>query len=108
MDYSTDTRCGSDCFELGNSFGKFTFVEEIQNGEKGLKSLTVSVASMDCASCVPVIKKSVAGIRGVRDVRTALMLNKVIVDYDPKEVDVVKIRMAVEKAGFKAMYVRER
>ena len=73
-----------------------------------MKSLAVSVASLDCASCAPIIKKALSRVRGVKDVRTALMINRVIVDYDPEEVDVAEIRMAVEKAGFKTLYVHER
>ena len=53
-------------------------------------------------------QESLSKVRGVQEVRTAVMLNRVIVDYDPGEADVTEIRMAVEKAGFKALYVSER
>ncbi len=72
-----------------------------------MKSISISVSNLDCASCVPIIKKSLSKVRGVQEVRTAVMLNRVIVDYDPGEADVAEIRKAVEKAGFKALHVSE-
>jgi copper chaperone CopZ len=43
------------------------------------------------------------------DVRTAVMLNKVFIDYDPKLVDSTTIRKAVDKTGFKSyMTVEEK
>jgi copper chaperone CopZ len=35
-------------------------------------------------------------------VRTAIMLNKVFIDYDPKLVDSTAIRKAIDKTGFKS------
>jgi copper chaperone CopZ len=48
-------------------------------------------------------------ISGVNDVKTAVMLNKVFIDYDPKLVDSFTIRKAVDKTGFKSyMTVKEK
>ena len=46
---------------------------------------------------------------GKEDVRTAIMLNKVFIDYDPKLVSLVDIRRAIDKTGFESyMTVEEK
>jgi copper chaperone CopZ len=52
--------------------------------------------------CAKTIEKQVKKINGIEDVKTAVMLNKVFIDYDPKLVDSSTIRKAIEKAGFKS------
>jgi copper chaperone CopZ len=37
---------------------------------------------------------------GVKGVRTAVMLNKVFVDFDPSKVDLDKIKKAVDRTGY--------
>lgn len=37
---------------------------------------------------------------GVKGVRTAVMLNKVFVDFDPSKIDLDRIKKAVDKTGY--------
>jgi copper chaperone CopZ len=47
-------------------------------------------------------------ITGIEDVKTAVMLNKVFIGYNPKLVDSSEIRKAIDKTGFKSyMTVKE-
>jgi copper chaperone CopZ len=48
------------------------------------------------------IEKQVKKINGVEDVKTAVMLNKVFIDYDPKLVDSNTIREAIDRTGYKS------
>jgi Cu+-exporting ATPase len=64
--------------------------------------LVVSVTGMDCATCTFAIEKQVKKIKGIDDVKAAIMLNKVFIDYDPNIVDSVTIRKAIDKTGFKS------
>ncbi len=73
-----------------------------------MKRLVVSVSGMDCASCAPIIRKRLTKVRGVKDVRAAVMLNRVMIDYDPEEADQAEINLAVEEVGFKALTMEER
>jgi copper chaperone CopZ len=47
-------------------------------------------------------------INGIKSVESAIMLNKVFVDYDPKLVDSSTIKKAIDKTGFRSyMTIRE-
>jgi copper chaperone CopZ len=82
------------------SGGKNTHEED---KEKGARSrVVVSVTGMSCVTCARAIEKQVGKLKGVEDVKTAIMLNKVFIDYDPKLVDPATIRKAVDKTGYKS------
>jgi Cu+-exporting ATPase len=70
--------------------------------------LVVSVKDLSCAVCAQAIEKQVKKISGIEDVKTAIMLNKVFIDYDPKLVDSAIIRKAIDKTGFKSYMTVER
>ena len=71
--------------------------------------MVVSVSEISCAVCAAAIQKQVMKISGIKDVKTALMLNKVFIDYDPKLVNSSTIRKAIDKTGFKSyMTVEEK
>jgi len=72
---------------------------EEQKPEKA--RVVVSVKEISCTLCAQAIEKQVKKISGIDDVRTAIMLNKVFIDYDPKLVSLVDIRKAIDKTGFK-------
>jgi copper chaperone CopZ len=70
--------------------------------------IVVSVSEINCTVCATAIQKQVMKINGIEDVKTAVMLNKVFIDYDPKLVDSSTIRKAIDKTGFKSyMTVKE-
>jgi Cu+-exporting ATPase len=60
------------------------------------------IKEINCATCGLAIEKQVKKLEGVRDVRTAVMLNKVFVDFDPLKVDLAEIKKAVDKTGYGA------
>ena len=64
--------------------------------------IVVSVKEISCTVCAAAIQKQVMKLNGVDDVKTAVMLNKVFIDYDPKLVDSSSIRRAIDRTGFKS------
>jgi Cu+-exporting ATPase len=64
--------------------------------------LTVSVTGMDCATCAFAIEKQVKKMKGIDDVKAAIMLNKIFIDYNPSLVDSATIRKAIDKTGYKS------
>lgn len=76
--------------------------DETKGEEAGKSRLVVSVRNISCVTCGLAIEKQVKKIKGVEDVKTAVMLNKVFIDYDPKLVDSSTIRKAVDKTGYKS------
>ena len=81
--------------------------EEKKKAEKA--RVVVSVREISCSVCAQAIEKRVRKMSGIEDARTAIMLNKVFIDYDPKLVDLTAIRKAIDKTGFKSyMTVEEK
>ena len=69
----------------------------------------VSVTGMDCTTCALAIEKQIKKMKGIDDVKTAIMLNKIFIDYDSGLVDSAAIRKAIDKTGYKSyMSVEEK
>jgi copper chaperone CopZ len=76
---------------------------EAEKEKKAEKArLVVSVREISCTVCAQAIEKQVKKINGIDDVKNAVMLNKVFIDYDPRLVDSSTIRKAIDKTGFKS------
>jgi Cu+-exporting ATPase len=58
------------------------------------------VRDISCSVCGLAIEKQVKKLEGVNGVRTAVMLNKVFVDFDPSKIDLDRIKKAVDKTGY--------
>lgn len=70
--------------------------------------IVVSVKEISCTVCAAAIQKQVMKLNGVDDVKTAVMLNKVFIDYDPKLVNSSSIRKAIDRTGFKSYMTIEK
>jgi Cu+-exporting ATPase len=75
---------------------------EARGTKAGKSRMVVSVRDISCVTCGLAIEKQVKKIEGVEDVKTAVMLNKVFIDYDPKLVSSGTIRKAIDKTGYKS------
>jgi len=64
--------------------------------------LIVSVTGMNCATCAFAIEKQVKKMKGIDDVKAAIMLDKIFIDYNPNLVDSATIRKAIDKTGYKS------
>jgi len=85
--------------------------EKKAEGEKKTEKsrLIISVTGMDCATCALAIEKQVKKMKGIDDIKAAIMLNKVFIDYNPDLVDSTTIRKAIDKTGYKSyMTVEEK
>jgi Cu+-exporting ATPase len=60
------------------------------------------VKEINCPTCGLVIERQVKKVEGVKDVKTSVMLNKVLVDYDPSLANLDEIRKAVDRTGYGA------
>lgn len=77
--------------------------------EKGkrISRVVFTVRGMDCATCALAIEKQVKKIEGVKKVGTALMINKVFIDYDESEAKFSEITEAIDKAGYSNNLIRK-
>ena len=71
-----------------------------QNKKRQYKKATVSIAGMHCATCAVNIEKGLAMLPGVRQARVNYASEKALVEYDPAQTDLVKIRKAISDTGY--------
>ena len=77
--------------------------KKAEDEKKAEKSrLIISVTGMNCATCAFAIEKQVKKMKGVDDVKAAIMLDKIFIDYNPNLVDSAAIRKAIDKTGYKS------
>jgi len=77
--------------------------EKMENEKEAAKHrVIVSVTGMSCTTCALAIEKQVKKLSGVSDVKAAVMLDKVFIDYNPNLVDSAAIRKAIDKTGYKS------
>ena len=65
-----------------------------------LKSLSLPVDGMNCASCVGRVEKALAGLDGVSHASVNLTTERASVDFNPKDTGPAAIAEAIEQAGF--------
>jgi Cu+-exporting ATPase len=66
------------------------------------KKSTLSVSGMHCAGCALNIEKSLKKLKGVENVIINFSTEEATVEYDPKLVDIKKIKNVVSGLGYKA------
>jgi copper chaperone CopZ len=65
-----------------------------------------SVRNIDCATCAIGIEKRLTKLDGVESVGSAIMLNKIFVDYDESRVSISEITRAIKEAGYSSYLTR--
>lgn len=58
------------------------------------------VRDIDCATCSLAIEKRLKNLNGIVEVGSAIMLNKIFVDYDGSKTSIEEIRKAIREAGY--------
>ena len=75
-----------------------------EKGETGAKEKTeLKISGMTCATCAVTIEKSLQGVEGVRKADVNLGLERVVVEYDPKEAKIADLQKAVTDAGYEVV-----
>src|SRR5258706_1102621 len=67
-----------------------------------MKTITLSIEGMSCASCAKAVEKSLAAVPGVNEATVNFMLHKAIVTVATDEVTEPALIAAVNNAGYKA------
>lgn len=68
-----------------------------------IKTITLPVEGMTCASCVARVEKVLKKVEGVDNVNVNLATEKVTLSFDPSLADVSKFTEAVAEAGYKLL-----
>jgi mercuric ion binding protein len=66
----------------------------------GEKTVTLNVDNMYCASCVPVVKESLARVEGVTQVEVSREANTATVTFEDTKTSVVALIEATTNAGY--------
>lgn len=75
---------------------------------QGIKTLTLPVEGMTCASCVARVEKVLKKVDGVNEVNVNLATEKVTLSFDPSKVNLSKFSEVVEDAGYKLLPPEEK
>lgn len=71
-----------------------------ENKGSSTKRAVFSVTSMDCVTCALAIGKKLRKLDGIKEVGSAVMLNKIFVDYDDSKVNIREIKRAIKDSGY--------
>jgi Cu+-exporting ATPase len=66
-----------------------------------VKTLTLPVEGMTCASCVLRVEKTLKKVDGVQEASVNLATEKVTLTFDPTKIELPKLARAVEEVGYK-------
>ena len=76
-------------------------------GTDEIKTLTLPVEGMTCASCVARVEKALKKVEGVSSVNVNFATEKVTLSFDDKSTDLPKLAAVVEDAGYKLLTAQE-
>lgn len=65
------------------------------------KTLILKVDGMHCSSCGLTVKTVLRLVRGVKNARVEFNAKKVMVSYDPRQVNEATLRRTISNSGFK-------
>jgi Cu+-exporting ATPase len=71
-----------------------------ERSEKRGRRAVFSVGDIECTTCAIGIEKRLKKVDGIEKVGSAIMLNKIFVDYDESKIDISRIKKAIEEAGY--------
>ena len=66
------------------------------------KEIVLDVMGMTCPSCVRHVNAALGDVEGVNNVEVRLRDGKVVVDYDPAQVEVHTLLEALSEAGYES------
>ena len=78
----------------------------IEKKKLGPRRVTFSVRDIDCVTCAIGIERRLKKLDGVEGVGSAIMLNKIFVDYDESKVGISEILKAIKEAGYSSYVTR--
>ena len=64
----------------------------------------IPIKRMDCPTCIPVLEKEVMKLEGVTEARGNYMTKNLRVTYNPENVQLSQIEVAIERVGYQISY----
>lgn len=76
-------------------------LEDVENQEKGIETVTFKLTGMSCVSCAQRVEKTLQSLAGVEEARVNFPAEKATVKYRIGEVRPEDLKKAVVKAGYR-------
>lgn len=70
--------------------------------DKDLKTVSLPITGMSCASCAAKIEKGLTGLSGIKSASVNFAVEKVIISYDPREVHLTDFIKTIKELGYGA------
>ncbi|VAV85010.1 Lead, cadmium, zinc and mercury transporting ATPase; Copper-translocating P-type ATPase [hydrothermal vent metagenome] len=74
--------------------------QEKKDKTKGLKTITLALTGLSCASCVSKIEKALTGVNGVEKATVNLATEKATITFDPKTVNKEALVKKIQDTGY--------
>ncbi|HLB13131.1 MAG TPA: heavy metal translocating P-type ATPase, partial [Dehalococcoidia bacterium] len=71
--------------------------------DKNIRTASLTVSGMTCASCVAHVEEALKGVKGVSEARVNLATSKATVEYVPLEASLAAMREAVDEMGYEVV-----
>ena len=68
----------------------------------------LKIEGMSCAACVKAVERTVKKLPGINEATVNLSTEKLLVDFNNKEVSIDEIKEAIDKKGYKALELEEK
>ena len=68
----------------------------------------LKIEGMTCAACVKAVERTVKKLPGINEATVNLSTEKLLVDFNNKEVSIDRIKEAIDKKGYKALELDEK
>jgi mercuric ion binding protein len=69
------------------------------------KAITLKVENMDCASCGPIVKRTLAKVQGVKNVAVNVATGTAAITFDDERTTATALSDATAKAGYPSRVV---
>ena len=79
--------------------------KEVKEAANETAMIEVSISGMTCTGCENTIQSGLTKVPGVISVKASYTLGNAIVEYNPEQVDTLKIKDAVNGCGYTAVKV---
>jgi copper chaperone len=67
-----------------------------------VETATLKVEGMTCQGCVRSVTRVLQGLKGVASAEVSLDAAQATVTFDPAQVDLARLKAAIEQAGYEA------
>ncbi len=81
---------------------------DAKTGQVGLKTASMAISGMNCASCALTIEKALKKVPGVKEANVNYAAEKATIEYNPSQLKEKNLAEVIESAGYSVLSEREK